>query len=424
MNKNRSKEGLNKIEQKKIEQKKIELTKHEWIKLIKNPLNLMAVVILIALMLSIIVITFVETPPNVSLKKQAGYMSEQKIREVIQHYQSIMHQSKNYENGELKASVYQNEWKPFVKFERYIHSTYSTSFVERADSTKDMMDYLDEESIQKFYEERLVRISEMIRSNSASKQTCQALMQMQNQISIPFWFNYHDGWQVAIGLLRLIVLTIAATLTVIVVPIFTYDYQCGMDQLIYSTAIGRKKYFKVKYGITFLVTTFVYGSVIILYSLIVFSLYGFTGYEVPFQLMQWQSPYALNALQAYGVCVMMGYVSCLIYVSIINFISIMFKKMSMSFIFGWLFLLLPLFIGLSNYTEMSIIQAFYSILPTHLMNYYETLGLNSLYIILGRSFSRIWMDLCISVAFISAVYFIGSKAYQNHQPNNKIGGSL
>lgn len=381
------------------------LLKYEIKKIINRPINWITLVVMSILIIIVVSFHAVDSPPNRNLKEQRGFITANKIDMVIDEYSKIMLNPQNFEHGNIKEDVYQKQWKKFSKFERYINQTYTFEQNKDSDFGKESIDYLKIGDGDKFYTERILRVSDEIsnaESAAYSEENRNSILEMQRNLKTPFLFDYHDGWQVAIGLMRIVSLIIAAAVAVCIAPILSYDYQYGIDQIIYTAKYGRKKLFLAKYFAGITIVTLIYCIVMVLYSGIIFGIYGIEGYDVPFQLMSWLSPYDINAFEGYLFCLLLAYLSCIVFVSIIYIISVTLKKMEVTLILSWLILVLPLFINYQNGENGKILAYILDILPTNMMDAYKTLGINRIYEILGANILQIYMQ--IINAFISVIF--------------------
>lgn len=398
-------------------------------KILSSRLNWVVLFVMFLLIGTLVTFHILDSPPSNYLKAQRGLITSEIIDNTIRENAAIASDSLNFEHGVMKSSVYKERWRPFSKFEKYISETYKVEAGIKLEAGKTVIDYLEPGMGQDFYKERLARAQEQLsivgkeeQSIRYSETSRNMLLNMQKELKTPFLFDYHDGWQVAMGLFRLVGIMVAAAVAVCVAPILAYDYQCGMDQILYASRHGKTKLFFAKYvaGLTFL--TLVYAFVMLLYSVIIFATYGFDGYSTPFQLLQWLSPYDMNMIQAYLLCVLMGYLSCCLFVAFVLLLAVGFKNMQMTMVFSWLVLLIPLFINRSIGGNRNLYESILDMMPINIMDAYHNFGVQKIYDLFGILILEPYMQMIVTVALFTVFMAAAAWVYKGHKVKGCYGG--
>lgn len=241
------------------------------------------------------------------------------------------------------------------------------------------------------------------------------LLKMYEQIHLPFYYDYYDGWQNLSSSFSLIVAMVVSVIIVICLsPVFSEEYSQKTDAIILTTKYGKNKVIIAKLTSSFLFTIAVYLLFAALNFTLYATIYGLDGYNANIQLHGWyyQSPYDMTFLDLYLYSLCLSLIGLLFIAAITLFISSKVKSPFITVILSASILYIPK-IDLSevSYTA-NILQELF---PINMMNAAEHIELGVFYNLFGtlllQPFMMIFTASMISVLLITLTY----KSFKNHQ---------
>lgn len=178
-------------------------------------------------------------------------------------------------------------------------------------------DCVTENEVGKLYENRIRNVKTWLESDEAKDQFSEAekayIIDRYETLKTPFYYEPTDGWREALVYVITIIMMTMLVLSFFVSGIFSSEFQWKADAIFFSTKYGRNKGTLSKIAAGLIVITVVYWTMIFLYSLIVFSIYGTSGANCVIQtsLSGWKSLYHITYLQEYLLVIVGGYVGVL-----------------------------------------------------------------------------------------------------------------
>ncbi len=180
-------------------------------------------------------------------------------------------------------------------------------------------------------------------------------------IGFKLHFGYSDYWKWRLSSLQDFIKYIFAFVIVVFSATFTYEKECGMQEILLSTKNGRKKYIKAKVVTAFLVTDLLCLLMIILTLLPLFAITKGVGWDTSIQMFTelMTSTLDMNNL---------GLLLHTIFISLVVINAILLITLSVSFLvkspvavmcagFGILFLIRPDMMALLNNDIASLITS-------------------------------------------------------------------
>ncbi len=176
------------------------------------------------------------------------------------------------------------------------------------------VDSVTEDEVGNFYENRVQNVKTWLSSDEAKDRFSEAekayIIDRYETLETPFYYEPKDGWRAALEYVITIIMMTMLVLSFFVSGIFSNEFQWKADSIFFSTKYGRNKGTLSKIAAGLIVVTVVYWTMILLYSLIVFSVYGISGADCVIQtgLSGWKSLYHMTFFQEYLLVIVGGYV--------------------------------------------------------------------------------------------------------------------
>lgn len=176
------------------------------------------------------------------------------------------------------------------------------------------IDSVTGDEVGKLYENRIRNVKDWLASDEArdlySDAEKEYIMNSYETLETPFYYEPSDGWKVAIEYVLTIIMMTMLVLSFFVSGIFSYEFRWKADSVFFSTQYGRNRGTLSKIMAGLIVITVVYWTMILLYSLIVFGVYGTDGAGCVIQTSHagWKSLYHMTFLQEYLLMIVGGYV--------------------------------------------------------------------------------------------------------------------
>lgn len=391
------------------------LIKYEFIKIIKTKRVLIAtMILLVTVSLNIFNVSneyFGEFSGIAAVKHQfnaqknnSGPITGDKLKKITTYYHDIVYSPKNLNDPKDKTSGLTDE--AFVKFSgKYsnFESLIIRATTPKGESTlnKSIVDISPDES-SKIYDMRNINVEKYLNNSKVSSSTKEYLINKISMMEKPLNYKPIRGWEQIIrtiddasGMFIMIVIAICLA------PIFTNEYQTGVDNLILSSKKGRRELAISKFIAAFIFTTLfflIFMTYIIICNLI---LYGPTGANTPIQALSylWYSMYNMTFLQATLMIIGLSYLATLFYVSIIMIISVKSKKSFTSIILCLLLIFIPYFIYATNsINDFSIISKLMFLFPSNM-----TLGLKIISSYIVFNFLNFVVPLPVIICIVSII---------------------
>ena len=241
------------------------------------------------------------------------------------------------------------------------------------------------------------------------------LLKMYEQVQVPFYFDYYDGWEkMSSSFSILVALVVSAIIVICLSPVFSEEYSQKTDAIILTTKYGKNKVILAK-----IISSLIFVlSIYLLFGTLNFTLhaaiYGLDGSNANIQLHGWyyQSPYNFTFLELNLVSMGLSLIGLLFIAVITLFISSKVKSPFITVILSAAVLYIPkIDVSEISYTASIVLDLF----PINMMNAAEHFELGVFYnlfdIALLQPIMMIFTSAIISVLLITFTY----KSFKNHQ---------
>ncbi|MGL4336434.1 MAG: ABC transporter permease [Turicibacter sp.] len=275
---------------------------------------------------------------GIELEKQlqgelVGVLTEERIMEDIVQYQELFDNPDNLviNDGrkELNNSTFIKDVAPKVSYLRFINNNYINEKITGHSLSE--IEKLTIENGADFYLQRDKKVSKLLNANyedwNYSDQEKEFWIEKNKEVSTPFEYGYHEGWKTVFSCIELMALPIIA-ICICIAPMFAGEYQSGADNIILSSRYGKSKLIISKLLASFIYALVVYTINLTLGLGFILLSFGIEGWDLPIQIMNSTTPYALTFLSATLVCVITLY---LVMFGMISITLLLSAKMKTSF---------------------------------------------------------------------------------------------
>ncbi len=256
-------------------------------------------------------------------EKWTGLVTEDYLKEVIR------------ENNRINAAFPYDPGNAVVSDMGYsraqgfsdIKTLMNTAFSEFRSYNAWRADSVTEAEVGRLYANRVHNLKAWLDSDEAKDLFSEAektfLVERYEALETPFYYEPADGWQAALEHAPSIIMITVLILGFFVSGIFSNEFQWKADSVFFSTKHGRDKGTFSKIAAGLIVTTAVYWSMVLLYSLVVFAIFGVSGADCVIQtsLGGWKSLYHMTYLEEYLLVILGGYVGALFILSMSMLVS-------------------------------------------------------------------------------------------------------
>jgi hypothetical protein len=329
------------------------LTKFE-LKKIAGRKNIIAAAIVMAVFLGFMIVTLIQPmssvldsgeevdgPASIPVERNkvhavAGPLTTQKISELIAEYQKLYGDPKNRtENNYLSDAAF-GKWSRYAGIQRLIGRSFSPANAFDGEAIRK----ISPEDGSGFYANRMKGVSSFLTLYSAAGSYTDAqkaeLLSLNEKITVPFLYDYTDGWYALMRVIASLAAMLTLAVCVCISPVFASEYETGSDSILLTAKYGRNKVIRAKLRASFLFSTGLYFSAVLLYTLIHLCIFGGYGWNCPIQAQDayWFSPYPVTFLQAYLVSVLLGYLACTAVTAATLFLSARLKTSFAAIVFA------------------------------------------------------------------------------------------
>lgn len=344
-----------------------------------------------------------------------GNLTEKRISEIINIYNNLSKNPKNMGDFDgLSEEEYYTHWQKYKDIDSLIDRSYGESLLLGVDASEN----LKLKDGRTFYSNREKQILNYIEHESLYRYTSKEkdkIIEITNNMETPLYYNYTDGWFKLIWDMNLLSVVLIICMSICISPIFSSECEEQIDGIILSTKYGKDKLIKSKFKASFIFTTiFYFVSVGFIASIRLF-IYGFEGWNCKIQSVStyWHSMYNINFLQAFLLSVVLGYIACLVTISIAMLISSKLKNSFTVIITTLGLLFIPRFINIGNMPKF--IDYIIDLFPINIANINNILGYYKFYNIFGTLVIQPWIMMIVSIILIIVLLFSTYKVFRNHE---------
>lgn len=277
---------------------------------------------------------------------------------------------------------------------------------------KNEFEKIDEKTL---YEERISNnLADMKKDNLGGGEVGYWL-DKEKEVKKPFLYQYDEGYAAFFSVIYVINYMLLILNAMAVGGIFADEKAKGMDNLIFSTPLGKKKLYGIKIltGITFSLFS---GFVLLLsLNILNFSIYGFEGYNTPIQI---RIPGCMMDLSiGKAVLIMEGLIIIIsvLYSMVAAFLSMALKNhaaVNSVMVVG-------LFLSMINLpSKLGVISHIWKMLPGTFVGSWSFAQYRLIYVF-GKYFNYLQAVPVIYIAACIALIFVAKRGYDNYEVTGK-----
>ena len=213
------------------------------------------------------------------------------------------------------------------------------------------IDSVTEEEVGNLYENRIKNVRNWLSSDEAKELYSDAekeyIIDSYETLETPFYYESADGWVAALEYASTVIVLTMLVLGFFVSGIFSGEFQWKADSIFFSTKYGRNKGTLSKIAAGLIVITVIYWIMILLYSVIVFGVYGTGGANCIIQTSHagWKSLYHMTFLQEYLLVIVGGYVGTLFILLLSMLVSAKTRATVLAVTIPFIIIFIPSFFG-------------------------------------------------------------------------------
>lgn len=327
--------------------------------------------------------------------KWAGYITDDVLRKVLEENALIIN-SEEY----LSTDVIENN-KAYSKQQGFsdIREMINRAFGGFQDYNYYRADSVTQEEISSFYSKRTDNLIAWLYSdeqeNRYSEGERQFLITQYEKLETPYYYEYADGWNALLEYAPTIIMLVVLITGFLVSGIFSDEIQLKADSIFFSARLGRNKAIAAKIKAGFIVVTFVYWIMLLLYSGIILAVLGTGGANCAIQndFANWKSFYNITYLQDYLLTVLGGYLGNLFILFLSMLISAKTYSKALAVTIPFILLFIPSFLS-----GISVLSEGLGLLPDQLLQVCTAIKTFNLY--------QIGTKIVGAVPIIFVMYFI------------------
>lgn len=348
-------------------------------------------------------------------KEWAGYLDEEKIRQVIAENRRIS-ESPEALSKDVRENNIAYSWGQGIRdIRNLLNRSYANGFYDLFDYYR--ADSLTEEMAGDFYENRTTLLKEWL-SGAAKDQFSDAeknyLISQYEAIQIPFYYDYMKGWTQLFEYAPIIIMITMLILGYLVSGIFPNEFTWKSDAVFFTSIHGRNKAVRAKIMAGFSIVTLTYFTAFLLYTGITLFYLGVDGWNLAVQVdwVSWRCFYNITVLQKYLLIIIGGYIGCLF----ISFLSMLVSAKTKSAVLAVMVPVVLIFIPeFLLYIDSPIVSKIISLLPDQLLQMGEVLRNFDLYSIGGKVFGEVPVIIVLYTVLTAIILPILYQGYRHNQ---------
>lgn len=228
----------------------------------------------------------------------SGFLTDEYVAETVREYQRLFADPANvgYDGNEkfLVGDAYWDFVAPRERLLRVIAATYDAP---GENSGFDKLPELDLSSGFRQARERKIQLLLDAPSRNLSDAQKAYWSGMNDKVETPLPYGCTRGWEMVIDSFELLTFGILAV-CIVLAPVFSGEYQSGMDAVILSARYGRTKLIWAKIGASLLFGTLAFALHAAAALIPPLAAFGLDGWNLPMQIVNTVIPYPWSFLQA------------------------------------------------------------------------------------------------------------------------------
>lgn len=256
-----------------------------------------------------------------------GELTDETLQEMVRSYQSVYQAA---ENGDKEAYRKEDQTD-----RRKIDSWLEQFYPELKDTGRyqTMSTYVDPDKLTGFYDRRLQAIEDFLEASGQTGAERAYLLAMEEKVQKPFSYEFAEGWSVLLAsMIAEWGPVMALFLAIVLSSLFSGEWRDNTSHLLLTTKNGRERVARAKIitGLLFAAELFFLLAAGMLLAQTFFL--GWTGWDMPVQMVKMISIAPMNMLQAelYEYC--FAFLGALGFAGVVLFISAAVKNTVFSLI--------------------------------------------------------------------------------------------
>ncbi len=286
------------------------------------------------------------------MKEISGTLTNEKIIKEIEKLQELHNDPNNLitnSDGEVdfKRKIYNeylnNRLNLLTNINR-VYANYNASYINELFNIN-----LNEQ--KDFYETRRQRIEEKLNQSYDGKtytsQEKEFWLEKSNNTKIPFEYDFYYGYSNLYSTYEMLIIGVIA-ICICLASVFAGEYQNGTDKILLTTKYGKSKGVTAKIIASYIFAILVFTIYLIFAIGPIFLMFGTDGGNLPIQLSNILSPYALTFFQSLLYNIVISYTVLLGMVGLTLFLSSKLKNSMNVLVIDIAIIILPVFLSIKS----------------------------------------------------------------------------
>lgn len=278
------------------------------------------------------------------------------------------------------------------------------------------MDEIVKKDIEKFYEQRFENIINIINKSPLKYSENQKQYLLKNiNMEETIEFGYATGWlNLNKGLEELVVI-ISIIISIILIGLFGEDPKIKMKELYITTKKGRKSLLMARIFTGYIISSTIYISGVIIFSIINLIIYGIEGFDLKIQssLEYFFSIRNITFGEQYIINIFLGFCAIVLLVSIIYILTISVKQILASGIL--IFFLWVLMLIIPSRLDMNLRHFMLNFMPYNITKFQEYYITNEIYTLGVYNIQRLEFIFIISIVITIIFTIISILLYKKRK---------
>ena len=346
------------------------------------------------------------------LDKDGSYTSKEDIMNYLIESGQLPNNLITNSDGEKDFSIeiyneYLNNRLDLLTNINRVYANYNTSYITELFN-------LNLKEQKDFYETRQQRIEEELNQSYDGKkytpQEKEYWLEKSNNTKTPFEYDFYDGYSNLYNTYELLIFGVIA-ICICLASVFAGEYQNGTDKILLTTKYGKSKGVTAKIIASYIFATLVFTIYLIFAIGTIFLMFGTDGGNLPIQLSNILSPYALTFFQSLLYNIVISYTVLFGMVGLTLFLSSKLKNPMTVLVIDIAIIMLPVFLSIKS--AFGIINKILFLMPYNAIysNFSQMVSYK-----LGNIVIDLPMMTIITYIFMMVIALIcAKKTYSKHQ---------
>lgn len=282
------------------------------------------------------------------IKEIAGTLTNERIIEEIKKLQELRENPDNLITNsdvekdfsiEIYNEYLNNRLNLLVNINR-VYASYDSIYIN------ELLKLDLEKNSKNFYETREQKIEEKLNQSYDGKtytpQEKEYWLEKSNNTKTPFEYDFYYGYSNLYSTYELLIIGVIA-ICICLASVFAGEYQNGTDKILLTTKYGKSKGVKAK-----IIASYIFAIYLIFAIGSVFLMFGTDGGNLPIQLSNILSPYALTFFQSLLYNIAISYTVLLGMVGLTLFLSSKLKNPMTVLVIDIAIIMLPVFLSIKS----------------------------------------------------------------------------